>query len=216
MNKKFVSEVFSQVSKVYDPFLKFITVGLIDRWQKDLLRLLDKEGNRLDIGTGTGELLKKSTNKGLKVGIDLAMGMLKKAKGKCPGCHFLLADAENIPFKDASFGTITLSLVYRHIEDKRAFIKEAYRVLEKGGQMAILDVNRFIGTKILTFLMRYLFRHIGLFIFGKEKWDFFIHSLDNSLNFLDVKEQIEKEGFKVTRIKRYIFGVVYAIRADKA
>lgn len=210
-----MSEIFDDVSKLYDPFLKTITFGGIDRWQKALLEFLDKEGNRLDVGTGTGEVLKKSTNRGLKVGIDLSMGMLKKAKDKCPYCYFLLADAENMPFKELSFRTITLSLVFRHIEDKSAFLKEAYRVLEEGGQIGILDINKFAFTKLLSFLMRYPLKPLGLLLFGGEKWDFFLHSLENSLSTLEVKRYLEAEGFKVSQLSRYMLGVVYVLRADK-
>ncbi|SNZ12018.1 class I SAM-dependent methyltransferase [Hydrogenobacter hydrogenophilus] len=210
-----MSQIFDEVSKLYDPFLKAITFGGIDRWQKALIEFLDKEGNRLDVGTGTGEVLKKSTNRGLKVGIDLSMGMLKKAKDKCPYCYFLLADAENMPFKELSFRTITLSLVFRHIEDKRAFLKEAYRVLEEGGQIGILDINKFAGTKLLSFLMRYPLKPLGLLLFGRERWDFFLHSLENSLSTLEVKRYLEGEGFRVSRLNRYMLGIVYVLRADK-
>ncbi|MGB9873807.1 MAG: class I SAM-dependent methyltransferase [Hydrogenobacter sp.] len=215
MSKKLMSQIFDEVSKLYDPFLKAITFGGIDRWQKALIEFLDKEGNRLDVGTGTGEVLKKSTNRGLKVGIDLSMGMLKKAKDKCPYCYFLLADAENMPFKELSFRTITLSLVFRHIEDKSAFLKEAYRVLEEGGQIGILDINKFAGTKLLSFLMRYPLKPLGLLLFGRERWDFFLHSLENALNIDDVEKYLEAEGFKTFQIKRYMLGVVYVLRADK-
>lgn len=215
MSKKLMSEIFDEVSKLYDPFLKAITFGGIDRWQKALIEFLDKEGNRLDVGTGTGEVLKKSTNRGLKVGIDLSMCMLKKAKDKCPYCYFLLADAENMPFKELSFRTMTLSLVFRHIEDKSAFLKEAYRVLEEGGQIGILDINKFAGTKLLSFLMRYPLKPLGLLLFGRERWDFFLHSLENSLSTLEVKRYLEGEGFRISRLNRYMLGIVYVLRADK-
>jgi len=215
VSKKLMSEIFDGVSRLYDPFLKGITFGGINRWQKALIEFLDKEGNRLDVGTGTGEVLIKSTTRGLKVGIDLSMGMLKKAKDKCPYCYFLLADAENMPFKELSFRTITLSLVFRHIEDKSTFLKEAYRVLENGGQIGILDINKFAGTKLLSFFIRYPLKPFGLLLFGREKWDFFLHSLENSLSILEVKRYLEMQGFRVSQLRRYMLGVVYVLRADK-
>jgi len=215
MSKRLMSQIFDEVSKLYDPFLRAITFGGINRWQKLLVEILDKEGNRLDVGTGTGEVLKKSTNRGLKVGIDLSMGMLKRAKDKCSYCYFLLADAENIPFKDLSFRTITLSLVFRHIENRRAFLKEAYRVLEKGGQIGILDINKFSGTKLLSFLMRYPLKPLGLLLFGRERWDFFLHSLENALSIDDVEKYLEEEGFRISQVKKYMLGVVYVLRAEK-
>ncbi|MFN3814277.1 MAG: class I SAM-dependent methyltransferase [Aquificaceae bacterium] len=215
MTKKIVGRIFSDVSKVYDLFLNFITVGRINVWQKDLLNLMGDNGNRLDVGTGTGEVLKKSKNEGLKVGIDLALGMLKEARKKCPGCYFLLADAENMPFKDGSFKTITLSLAYRHLTDREAFLREARRVLKEKGRIGILDINRIKGTPLLVFMMNYPIKPFGLLIFGREKWEFFVHSLKSSLSLEEVKMSIERSGFKVEKLEKKFLGFFYILKAKK-
>lgn len=215
MNKKVVGRIFSDVSRVYDFFLNLITAGRVNVWQKSLLNLMEDDDNRLDVGTGTGEMLKKSKNEGLKVGVDLALGMLKEARRKCPQCYFLLADAENMPFKDSSFKTITLSLLYRHLADREAFLKEARRVLKEEGGIGILDINRIKGTPLLLFLMNYPIRPFGLLIFGREKWEFFIHSLENSLSLEEVKMSVERSGFKVEKLEKKFFGFVYILKAKK-
>lgn len=215
INKKVVGQVFSAISKKYDFFLNLITFGNIDRWQRDLLRMLPYEGNRLDVGTGTGEVLLKSQNKGMRVGIDLSLDMLKVAKGKCKACKFLVADGEAMPFKDHSFASISLSLVYRHLLDRKAFLKEARRVLEPKGQMAILDIGRFFLTPLLTFLMKYPIKPLGLFLFGKEKWDFFIHSLENSLSIEEVKRELKEEGFETLEVQRRALGLLYILLAQR-
>ncbi len=215
ITKKTVGEVFSSVSKKYDLFLNLITFKRIDRWQRDLLSMLSPEGNRLDVGTGTGEVLLRSQNRGLRVGIDLSLEMLRLARSKCKACKFLVADAENMPFKDNTFGSISLSLVYRHLLDRRAFLKEARRTLSKGGELAMLDINRFALTPLLIFLMKYPLKPIGLFLFGREKWDFFIHSLENSLSLREVKRELEEEGFEVVEVQKRLFGLVYLLLARK-
>ncbi len=215
MNKKVVGRIFSDVSRVYDFFLNLITAGRVNVWQKDLLSLMEDDDNRLDVGTGTGEMLKKSKNEGLKVGVDMALGMLKEARRKCPQCYFLLADAENMPFKDSSFKTITLSLVYRHLADREAFLKEARRILKKEGGIGILDINRIKGTPLLLFLMNYPLKPFGLLIFGREKWKFFIDSLENSLSLEEVKMSVERSGFKVEKLEKKFFGFVYILKAKK-
>lgn len=215
ITKKTVEEVFSSVSKKYDFFLNLITFKRIDLWQRELLSMLSSEGNRLDVGTGTGEVLLKSQNKGLRVGMDLSVQMLKVAKSKCKACKFVVGDAENMPFKDSSFGSITLSLVYRHLLSRRAFLKEAKRVLRKDGQMALLDINRFSLTPFLIFLMSYPLKPLGLILFGREKWDFFIHSLENSLSIEEVKKELQEEGFEVVEVQKRLFGLVYLLLARK-
>ncbi len=213
--KRVVAEVFSAVSKKYDLFLKLITFGGIDSWQRDLLQMLSQEGNRLDVGTGTGEVLLKSQNRGLRVGMDLSLEMLRIARGKCKACRFLAGDAENMPFKEGVFGSITLSLVYRHLLNRKAFLKEAKRVLKGGGELGLLDINRFFLTPLLIFLMKYPLKPFGLMLFGKEKWDFFIHSLENSLSLEEVQKELSEEGFKVVEVQKRLFGLVYLLCCRK-
>ncbi|MDW8066736.1 MAG: class I SAM-dependent methyltransferase [Aquificaceae bacterium] len=215
ITKKTVADVFSSVSRKYDFFLNLITFGNIDKWQRELLQMLDPEGNRLDVGTGTGEILLKSQNKGLRVGMDLSLDMLKIAKSKCKVCKFVLGDAENMPFKSGSFGSITLSLVYRHLINRRQFLKEAKRLLREGGQLSLLDINKFTLTPLLIFLMKYPLKPLGLFLFGRDKWEFFIHSLENSLSVEEVKVELEEEGFEVVEVQKRLLGLVYLLLARK-
>ncbi|MCS7277358.1 MAG: class I SAM-dependent methyltransferase [Aquificaceae bacterium] len=215
ITKKTVADVFSSVSRKYDFFLNLITFGNIDKWQRELLQMLDPEGNRLDVGTGTGEILLKSQNKGLRVGMDLSLDMLKIAKSKCKVCKFVLGDAENMPFKSGSFGSITLSLVYRHLINRRQFLKEAKRLLREGGQLSLLDINKFTLTPLLIFLMKYPLKPLGLLLFGRDKWEFFIHSLENSLSVEEVKVELEEEGFEVVEVQKRLLGLVYLLLARK-
>lgn len=215
ITKKTVADVFSSVSRKYDFFLNLVTFGNIDKWQRELLQMLDPEGNRLDVGTGTGEILLKSQNKGLRVGMDLSLDMLKIAKSKCKVCKFVLGDAENMPFKSGSFGSITLSLVYRHLINRRQFLKEAKRLLREGGQLSLLDINKFTLTPLLIFLMKYPLKPLGLLLFGRDKWEFFIHSLENSLSVEEVKVELEEEGFEVVEVQKRLLGLVYLLLARK-
>ncbi len=216
ITKKQVQDIFSAISKKYDFFLNLVTLKQINQWQRDLLEMLPYEGNRLDVGTGTGEVLLKSQNKGLRVGIDISLEMLKIAKAKCKVCKFLVADAENMPFKDGSFSSISLSLVYRHLLNRKAFLKEAKRVLKEGGHMALLDINKFLITPLFIFLMKYPLKPIGTLLFGADKWAFFIHSLENSLSIEEVKRELEEEGFYVVEVQRKLLGLVYIILAKRS
>ena len=215
MNKKVVADIFSSVSKYYDSFLNLVTLGRIKSWQRDMLSLLGKEGSLLDVGTGTAEVLLQSGSQGLKVGIDLSLAMLKLAKTKCKECHFILADAENLPFKNSSFKNLTLSLVYRHLSNREEFLKEAHRVLKKGGNLAILDINKFWLTTVLVFLMKVPIKPLGILLFGGDKWVFFIHSLENSVGEDELKAQLERAKFKVKKIEKRLLGIVYIVVGEK-
>lgn len=215
VTKKTVEEVFSKVSKKYDLFLNLVTFGRIDLWQREMLGMLSCEGNRLDVGTGTGEVLLKSQNRGLKVGMDLSKDMLRLAKEKCKVCRFLVGDAENMPFKEGSFNSLTLSLVFRHLLDRRSFLREVRRVLKEGGELALLDINRFSLTPFLVFLMKFPLKPFGLLLFGAEKWSFFIHSLENALSLEEVKRELREEGFEVVEVQKRLLGFVYLLLARR-
>ncbi len=213
--KSVVSDVFSSVSRRYDLFLKGVTLGKIKSWQAMLLHLLGPMDRLLDIGTGTGEILIKAEKVKTKIGLDISLGMLKVAKEKCNQCYFLLGDAERIPLKDNTIDGVTLSLVYRHLLDRDQFLREAYRVLRKNGKIGILDINRFFLTDILTLFMKYVFKPLGVLLFGKDKWDFFIHSLENSLSIGQVTHELERYGFKKIAQSKELMGLVYLLVFQK-
>lgn len=50
-----------------------------------------------------------------------------------------LADAEALPFLDASFDLVTCRIAPHHFPDVRAFIAETWRVLKPGGTFALVD-----------------------------------------------------------------------------
>jgi SAM-dependent methyltransferase len=97
----------------------------------------------LDIGCGTGRytvLMQQRSGRPM-VGMDLAAGMLAKARAKT-GNHVDLrlvrGDAEQMPFKDGSFDAATLILVVHHIEDLAGMAIGIQRILAPGGRVLFM------------------------------------------------------------------------------
>jgi ubiquinone/menaquinone biosynthesis C-methylase UbiE len=59
-----------------------------------------------------------------------------------PFCHYVLGDAENLPFKDCSFELVTMISTLEHLQDAKRGINEAARVTKGGGQLVIQVPNR--------------------------------------------------------------------------
>ena len=74
-----------------------------------LVELLDPQpGERfLDVGTGAGGLAARAAARGASVvGIDVAEEAVEQARTAAPGAEFAVADAQALPFEDASFDVV--------------------------------------------------------------------------------------------------------------
>ncbi len=217
MGYKTVAEIFSQISGLYDKFLNFVSAGRIHAWQRELISLMGSGRNILDVGTGTGEVLLKARERfnGILVGLDPSEGMLRIARRKCSECYFLQGLGEDMPFKEGVFDAITLSLVFRHLEDQRRLLRDSARILKVGGEIGILDVSRIRGTGAVLFMMRTLLKPAGLLIFGRDKWEFFIHSIENSHTAEEVSRMLKEAGFGVKEVRKKLFGFIHIIVGSK-
>ncbi len=87
----------------------------------------------LDIGTGTGAVLKvlrrQATAPVRLVGCDLSLPMLLRARQTARGVEVVAADAVGLPFRDESFDLLTANFVLSHLPDYREALREAFRVL---------------------------------------------------------------------------------------
>jgi ubiquinone/menaquinone biosynthesis C-methylase UbiE len=66
---------------------------------------------------------------------------LAKAKGLSTKVDFLVADAQELPFEDNSFDVAVSQAMLVLVDDKLKTIKEAYRVLRKGGTAGWLELS---------------------------------------------------------------------------
>ena len=82
----------------------------------------------LDIACGTGFITQHLP--GDVVGIDQSASMISIARDRVPHAEFVVGDALELPFPDASFGRAHASFFYCHLEeaDRLRFLAEARRV----------------------------------------------------------------------------------------
>jgi SAM-dependent methyltransferase len=139
---------FARIAPRYD---ELRNIG--ERWP-ELVDVLVREGDLrgrrvLDIGSGTGRLASYLVEAyGCKVwGVDPEPGMIEVARERVPpGVGLKIGRAEDLPFKDAWFERVTMTLVLQLVDRPQAYA-EILRVLQPGGRLALttFDYAHFEG-----------------------------------------------------------------------
>ena len=95
-------------------------------------------GRRLaDIGGGTGNYALALRHEGWDpIVVDRSAAMLARARAK--GLDTVEADAQRLPFADASFDAATMISMLHHVEDREAALAEARRVLAPEGRLVLM------------------------------------------------------------------------------
>ena len=100
-------------------------------------------GEVLEVAVGTGRNLAFYPDDVRVTGIDFSPAMLEVARRHAAelGRQVALreADAQALPFPDASFDTVVCTLGLCGFPDERVAIAEMYRVLRPGGTLLLLD-----------------------------------------------------------------------------
>jgi ubiquinone/menaquinone biosynthesis C-methylase UbiE len=110
------------------------------------LQLLPQARRVLDVGCGTGQLLRRARPcypTAQLVGIDLAGRMVATASTITPtrmAIRYVRGRAECLPFTDDGFDLVFTTLSLRHWTDLSTGIAEIGRVLTPGGLLVLADV----------------------------------------------------------------------------
>lgn len=141
-----------EIAKNHEMFLKrneFYKKFGFDQMQarENILRAIPKPlGKALEIGTGKGYLTKILAREAESVvSLDLneadqRIAVLNVAQEKLQEkVSFKLADAENLPFANASFDTVVCAFTFHHFEQPYIALEEMIRVCAK--KLVITDFN---------------------------------------------------------------------------
>jgi ubiquinone/menaquinone biosynthesis C-methylase UbiE len=99
------------------------------------------EGSLIDVACGTGTLLAKATEKGLKCcGIDTSSGMLAQAIRKASDVKFNMASFYEIPYPEGAFDYVVETNAVSGVEiDVDKVLREMIRVCKPGGEIRMAD-----------------------------------------------------------------------------
>ncbi len=145
----------------------------VSRWLQELqleaLGALElrPDDHLLDVGCGSGAAVRAAApTVAHAVGVDLSQGMIARAHelaGATPSVEFSVADAEALPFGDATFTTVLCTTSFHHYPNPGSAVAEMARVLTPGGRIVIADMvsDRLIMRVFDQVLRRTQPSHVG-------------------------------------------------------
>src|SRR5580658_1909899 len=149
-----VRAVFDSVADRYDLMNDLMSAGTHRLWKRFTLSLANLHAGQraLDVAGGSGDLAlglaRQVGERGLVVLTDINAAMLARGRDRLidAGCagnlECVQANAERLPFADASFDCITIGFGLRNVTDKAAALASMRRALKPGGQLLILEFSR--------------------------------------------------------------------------
>jgi demethylmenaquinone methyltransferase/2-methoxy-6-polyprenyl-1,4-benzoquinol methylase len=220
-NAEQVAGMFNSIAGRYDFLNHFLSLNIDKFWRKKAIQHLIKNAPEtiLDLATGTGDLAIASLRLNPKrvVGIDISEKMLLLGKvktSKIPDgarIEFVLAHAEKIPFRDASFHAVISGFGVRNFANLKEGLREAFRVLKPGGQLVILEFSKptsYFAGNVYRFYFSKILPLIGGWISG-DKYAYVylprtVKTFPEGKEFLEI---LEDTGFKECTLNRLTFGI---------
>ena len=224
--KKYVKEMFNDISKTYDLINIISSFGVDRYWRYRLINKIKLKSSEhlLDVATGTGDVafgFLKKYNVSV-TGVDIAKNMIeiskKKALKHSGNINFIEGDAEDMKFKDLSFDALTISFGFRNLGSYDKALSEFYRVLKNNRKLAILEFSKPTSkwfAPIFKFYFNKIVPRIGSLLSRKDAYLYLPESVDYFLTREDVCKKMNNAGFKNIIYKDYTFGIATLYIGDK-
>ena len=144
-----VGEVFSSVARRYDLMNDLMSGGMHRLWKdRFVARVKPRPGEAiLDMAGGTGDVAFRMARRGALVTVAdinadmLEVGRQRAKRGGLSGLSWKIENAEKLSFADGSFDAYTIVFGIRNVTDIPAALKEALRVLKRGGRFFCMEFS---------------------------------------------------------------------------
>ena len=218
-HKDFMKDKFGKITRYYDLANSICSFWQDKGWRKEVSQALDEvDPPILDLCCGpytlTLEILKRK--KRIAFALDLSREMLRFGLTKrAPDLSFVypvFGDAEELPFKDETYGAVTMAFGFRNLVNRDKALQEMHRVLKKEGLLAILEFSKPklpIFRKVYFFYLKNIIPLIGGLLTGDyQAYRYLATSIENFPEVETVRGMLRNTGFSEVFTKSLTFGVV--------
>jgi demethylmenaquinone methyltransferase / 2-methoxy-6-polyprenyl-1,4-benzoquinol methylase len=223
-----VNEVFHSVARKYDVMNDLMSAGLHRVWKSafvDWLSPPKRSGwKALDVAGGTGDIafriFEASGGHADVTVLDINSSMLEVGqdrgikKGIGERITFVEANAEELPFADATFDAYTIAFGIRNVPRIDVALSEAFRVLKPGGRFLCLefsDVDLPILDRVYDAWSFNAIPAIGKAVTGDgESYRYLVESIRKFPDQENFAAMIRKAGFSRVAFRNYTGGIAAA------
>ena len=144
-----VGRVFSSVARRYDLMNDLMSGGMHRMWKDRFVNRVKPRPSEciLDMAGGTGDVAFRMARRGALVTVsDINADMLEVGRQRAEaksltGLTWQVENAEALSFADASFDAYTIVFGIRNVTDIPAALREAHRVLKRGGRFYCMEFS---------------------------------------------------------------------------
>ena len=218
--KGLVESVFNKVFNKYDVMNDFMSLGIHRLWKKNVIEIMNPTENKslIDVACGTGDIANlyiKATSKRTKIlCVDSNIKMINEGKKKLyqyKNIDWKLSNAENLKVLDNSYDFYTISFGLRNTKSINKSLKEAHRVLKKGGKFLCLEFSKIENDNLEFFYKNYskLIPKVGEIIVGERKpYEYLVKSIENFINQQQLIEKMKQNNFINCKYRNLSGGIV--------
>lgn len=224
-----VGAVFSSVARNYDVMNDLMSMGVHRVWKRFTIDLAGVTPGEqvLDVAGGTGDLAAEfsrqvrprapgqATGQVVLADINaqmLAEGRMRLADHGVVDVPLAQANAECLPFADASFDCITIGFGLRNVTDKDAALCSMYRVLKPGGRLLVLEFSKPLNAGFAKIYDQYSFKLLPLMgrLVAKDadSYRYLAESIRMHPDQETLKGMMENAGFGRVQVYNLTGGVV--------
>ena len=217
---RMVGDVFAKVARRYDIMNDAMSGGLHRLWKDQFVaRVKPRQGEQiLDMAGGTGDIAFRMARKGAEITVAdinpnmLAVGMKRAKKKGVEGLLWAEENAETLSFADKQFDAYTIAFGIRNVTDIPKALREAHRVLRRGGRFCCLEFSTTTWPGFREIYDTYshkLVPQLGKLIADDEdSYRYLIESIRRFPDMPTFKAMIGEAGFVNAKVEPILGGLV--------